>query len=255
VHALKAGSRARLRLINGSGSSVFRIAVDGLPLTVIAADGKPIVPVTVDNLVIGTAQRYDVLVTLPASGSHTIHAAALGDDKGALGVLHTPDVTPSANRVRPKFAGKALRPADLKSPYLNTLPAGPQKTFEVVLGRDMRNHLWTMNGRIWPEPFAAFAGDDAEESYYDVEFGDVARFNLVNRTPMAHPMHLHGHVFRVLLDGVERANVPVRDTVVVWANGKVGIEFVANDPGKWFFHCHNIWHLAVGMAQVVRYTV
>jgi hypothetical protein len=56
-HALKAGARARLRLINGSGSSFFRVAVDGLALTLIAADGEPIDPVVVDNLVIGTAQR------------------------------------------------------------------------------------------------------------------------------------------------------------------------------------------------------
>jgi len=255
TQALKAGSRARLRLINGSGSSVFRIDIDGLPLTVIAADGEPVVPVTVDNLVIGTAQRYDVLVTLPESGSHTLHASALGDDKGALGVLHTPDVAPSANRERPKFAGKALRLADLGAPRPTTLPAGPRRAFEVVLGGDMRNYLWTMNRRIWPEPFAAFAGGDAEASYYDVEFGDVVRFNLVNRTPMAHPMHLHGHVFRVLFDGVEREDAPVRDTVVVWPKGEVGIEFVAINPGKWFFHCHNVWHLAAGMAQAVRYKV
>ncbi len=258
TQALKAGSRARLRLINGSGSSFFRIAIDGLPLTVIAADGEPVAPVTVDNLIIGTAQRYDVLVTLPASGSHTLHAAALGDDKQALGVLHTPDVAPAANTGRPAFAGRALRPGELKSPYPTALPARPRKTFEVALGGDMRNYLWTMNNKIWPEPFAEFAGDTAERSYYDVESGDVVRFDFVNRTPMAHPMHLHGHVFRVLPDGMDpadSANAPIRDTVVVWPKGKVSIEFVANNPGKWFFHCHNVWHLAVGMAQAVQYKV
>jgi FtsP/CotA-like multicopper oxidase with cupredoxin domain len=253
--ALKAGSRTRLRLINGSGSSFFRIAIDGLSLTLIAADGEPIEPVVVDNLVIGTAQRYDALVTLPDSGSYTLHAAALGDDKGALGVLHTPDVAPAANRDRPKFAGKALRLDDLKAPYPTTPSGGRRKTFEVVLSGDMRNYLWEMNGQIWPEPFAAFAGDHAEESYYDVQFGDVVRFDLVNRTPMAHPMHLHGHVFRVLADGSDPADAPLRDTVVAWPNGKVSMEFVAYNPGKWFFHCHNVWHLAVGMAQAVQYKV
>ena len=197
-----------------------------------------------------------MLVSVPESGSHTLHAAALGDDKQALGVLHTPDVAPAANTGRPAFAGKALRPSDLKSPYPTTLPAGPRKTFEVVLGGDMKNYLWTMNGKIWPEPFAEFAGDNAERSYYDVQSGDAVRFDFVNRTPMAHPMHLHGHVFRVLPEGMpssETANAPVRDTVIVGSKAKLSIEFVANNPGKWFFHCHNIWHLAVGMAQAVRY--
>jgi multicopper oxidase len=251
--ALKAGSRTRLRLINGSGSSFFRIAVDGLSLTLIAADGEPIAPVVVDNLVIGTAQRYDALLTLPESGSYTLHAAALGDGKGALGVLHTPDVPPSANRGRPTFAGKALPQGDLKAAYLTAPNGNRRKIFEVVLSGDMRNYLWEMNGQVWPEPFAAFAGDHAKESYYDVEFGDIVRFDLVNRTPMAHPMHLHGHVLRVLPDGADTADAPLRGTVVAWPNGKVSVELIANNPGKRFFHCHNVWHLAVGMVQAVQY--
>jgi FtsP/CotA-like multicopper oxidase with cupredoxin domain len=72
---------------------------------------------------------------------------------------------------------------------------------------------------------------------------------------MAHPMHLHGHAFRVLAVGVDTPNAPLRDTVVVWPKGKVSMEFVAYNPGEWFFHCHNIWHLATGMAQAVQYKV
>jgi FtsP/CotA-like multicopper oxidase with cupredoxin domain len=252
---LKAGSRARLRLINGSGSSFFRIAIDGLPLTVIAADGDPIEPITVDNLMIGTAQRYDVLVSLPESGSYTLHAAALGDDKQALGVLHTPDVEPSANTDRPGFAGKALQLRDLQAPFPTTTPDGPRKTFEVALAGDMRNYVWEMNEHVWPEPFAAFAGEQPEKTYYEVAFGDVVRFDVVNRTPMAHPMHLHGHSFRVLVDGADPARAPLRDTFVAWPSGKVSIEVVAYNPGTWFFHCHNVWHLATGMAQAMRYKV
>jgi FtsP/CotA-like multicopper oxidase with cupredoxin domain len=253
--ALKAGSRARLRLINGSGSSFFRVAIDGVALTLIAADGDPVEPLVVDNLVIGTAQRYDVLVSLPASGSYTLHAAALGDDKQALGVLHTPDVTPSANRDRPRFAGKALQLENLEAPFATTPPDGPRKAFEVVLSGNMRNYVWEMNGKLWPESFAAFAGAKPEESCYDIAFGDIVRFDLVNRTPMAHPMHLHGHSFRVLVDGADPARAPIRDTFVAWPNGKVSIELVAYNPGKWFFHCHNIWHLAAGMAQAMQYKV
>jgi FtsP/CotA-like multicopper oxidase with cupredoxin domain len=254
-YALKAGSRARLRLINGSGSSFFRIAIDSLQLTLITADGDPVEPIVVDNLVIGTGERYDVLVTLRESGSYTLHAAALGDDKQALGVLHTPDVAPSANHDRPSFAGKALQPKDLKAPFATIPPDGPGKFFEVILSGDMRNYLWTMNEHAWPEPFAAYAGGQAEETYYDVAFGEVVRFDLLNRTPMAHPMHLHGHSFRVLVEGTDPARAPLRDTFVAWPHGKVTMEVVTYNPGKWFFHCHNAWHLAVGMAQAVQYKV
>jgi multicopper oxidase len=253
TQALRPGSRARLRLINGSGSSYFRIAVDGLPLEVIARDGGRVVPVTVDDLVLGTAERADVLLSLPESGSYTLRAAALGDDKQALGVLHTPDAPPKVKDQRARFAGRTLGPGDLRALSSTALPEGPRQRFEVKLSGDMRAYRWLMNGNAWPEPYAAHAATDAKESWYRVRPGDGVRFDLVKETPMMHPMHLHGHVFRVLADGRDRADAPIMDTVTVRPKGRVSIEFLANNPGQWFFHCHNVWHLAVGMAQAVRY--
>ena len=83
----------------------------------------------------------------------------------------------------------------------------------------------------------------------------MVRFDFVNNTPMAHPMHLHGHSFRVLVDGADPARAPLRDSFVAWPNGKVSIEFLAYNPGTWFFHYHNVWHLAAGMARAVQYRV
>jgi len=251
--SVKPGARLRLRLINGSGSSYFRVAIDGLAMTVVAADGEAVRPLEVDNLVLATAQRYDVLVTLPKSGSHTLHAAALGLDEEALGVLHTRDVEPKVDRARAAFQGRHLEVADLTALVETSLPSPPDRIYKVVLSGDMRRYLWQMNGESWPEPYAEFAGDTARETYYDVTEGQVIRFDFVNETPMVHPMHLHGHVFRVLAEGRDPATAPLRDTVSVPPKGKISIEFLANNPGRWFFHCHNIWHLAVGMAQAVRY--
>jgi FtsP/CotA-like multicopper oxidase with cupredoxin domain len=165
TQALRADVRARLRLINSSGSSFFRVAIDGVAMTVIAADGDPVAPIQVDNLMIGTAQRYDVLVSLPESGSYTLHAAALGDDKQALGVLHTPDAAPSASTGRPQFAGRALQLADLEALYPTTPPHAPDKTFEIVLGGQMQKYIWTMNGKVWPEVLADDGGVKPEESF------------------------------------------------------------------------------------------
>jgi FtsP/CotA-like multicopper oxidase with cupredoxin domain len=211
------------------------------------------VPVTVDDLVLGTAERCDAIVTLPKSGSYTLRAAALGDDKQAQGVLHTPDVAPEASDRRASFRGRTLRPTDLQALSSTALPDGPRKTFKVVLSGDMKAYVWMMNGKIWPEPYARFGDADAEESFYEIEPGDIVRFDFVNETPMAHPMHLHGHVFRVLENGQDRPDAPIRDTVTVWPKGKLSIEFLAYNPGRWFFHCHNVWHLATGMAQAVIY--
>jgi FtsP/CotA-like multicopper oxidase with cupredoxin domain len=194
-----------------------------------------------------------VLLTLPESGSYTLRAAALGDDKQALGILHTPDAPPKALDRRATFPGRTLQMADLRAPVDTALPDAPRQTFEVKLSGDMKGYRWLMNGKVWPEPYAAHAGEDAEESWYRIRPGEGVRFDLINQTPMAHPMHLHGHVFRVLEDGQERPDAPLMDTVTVWPKSRLSIEFYANNPGRWFFHCHNVWHLVTGMAQAVSY--
>ena len=74
---------------------------------------------------------------------------------------------------------------------------------------------------------------------------------------MYHPMHLHGHFFRLLPKHGDwkDPNAPYKDTVGVGPGEKVDLEFIADNPGSWFFHCHNLYHLAAGMARVVRYVV
>jgi len=251
---VRPGERLRLRLINGSGSSYFRVMVAGMPMTVIAADGQAVQPVEVDSLVLATGQRYDVLVTVPGSGRHAIHAAALGDNRQAVGLLETEDAGTTAAIGRPDFAGRTLDEGDLRAPGPTVLAGrGDPASFEVVLSGKMAGYQWFMNDKAWPE---AFAPPDAARSFYDVVPGQVVRFKLVNKTMMAHPMHLHGHVFRVLgPDGTGPEDAILRDTVSVPPRATLWIEFLADNPGTWFWHCHNAWHLASGMAQAVRYRV
>ena len=76
---------------------------------------------------------------------------------------------------------------------------------------------------------------------------------LVNETMMPHPMHLHGHAFQVVaLDGRPIAGA-VRDTVLVPPKGNVRFAFDADNPGRWGFHCHNLYHMATGMITEFRY--
>jgi FtsP/CotA-like multicopper oxidase with cupredoxin domain len=77
--------------------------------------------------------------------------------------------------------------------------------------------------------------------------------DIINHTQMAHPMHLHGHHFQVVAFDGRRARGPVRDTVFVPVNGSVRIAFDADNPGRWLFHCHNLYHMAMGMMTEVVY--
>jgi FtsP/CotA-like multicopper oxidase with cupredoxin domain len=84
-----------------------------------------------------------------------------------------------------------------------------------------------------------------------VSRGERVRFKLNNGSMMAHPMHLHGHFFQV---DNGTGNGPFKDTVLVESHAGATFDFVANNPGDWFFHCHLAYHLEAGMARVVSYT-
>ena len=81
--------------------------------------------------------------------------------------------------------------------------------------------------------------------------GERIRFVLKNETMMNHPMHLHGHFFRVITD--EKDFSPIKHTVNVPSMETVVIEFDADEEKDWFFHCHNLYHMKAGMSRVVRY--
>ena len=250
------GERIRFRLINGSTATFFRVALEGHELELIAADGQPVEPVRGQNIVIGTAERYDFLVTLKESGSFTLHAAALGSTRQAVGVVHTRDVPARASRKSPDFNGRAIGSADyasLRSPYPTTLPKGSVKTFDIELGGVMDKYLWSLNGQYYPE---LFSPDGKAEPLW-IEYGDRVRVRMTNSTMMYHPMHLHGHFFRLLRrpGDWDDTMAPMKDTAIVGPGEKVDFEFTADNPGHWFFHCHNLYHLASGMAREFRYRV
>lgn len=70
---------------------------------------------------------------------------------------------------------------------------------------------------------------------------------MTNMSMCTHPMHLHGHFFRV--------GNALKDTVLVPAHmGRVSFEFTADNPGDWLFHCHVLYHMEQGMARVFTYT-
>ena len=111
---------------------------------------------------------------------------------------------------------------------------------KLVLGGDMERYVWHINGKAIQEDRLIF-----------INKGEIIRFTFKNDTMMHHPMHLHGHFFRVLNEQGDKS--PSKHTVDVPPHGTRTIEFFANEPGQWMLHCHNLYHMKTGMARVVRY--
>ncbi len=239
---VRRGDRVRLRVINGGSSTFFRLRLDGHQVTVTHADGLAVEAITIDHLLIGMGETYDLLVTIAEKGSFTLHAVAQDGSGQAIGVIHTKDAAAEPNRAMPRFDGRALSYADLRAPVPTILPPGPVRSFELPLGGDMARYVWSLGGQVWPkaDPLRIRRGEHVE-------------IVMRNDTMMWHPMHLHGHFFRLLQGAGDRS--PLKHTVNVAPRETVRIAFTADNPGSWFFHCHNLYHLEAGMARKLEYVV
>lgn len=107
----------------------------------------------------------------------------------------------------------------------------------------MSYDTWTINGKAYPatEPLR-------------VRQGDTVRVRFMNISNGVHPMHLHGHDFKVVaIDGYPVQNATLRNTVPITPGEIIDIEFIANNPGIWAFHCHEFHHAEQGMFTFVLY--
>ena len=237
------GGRVRLRIINGASSSLFWIDLGGLVGHVVATDGHPVNPVAVSRVPITMAQRLDILVDLPGAGAFPILARLEGTGRQTGIIL----ATPGAAIPRIADAANAAPPVDnsleARLTAVTPLPSRPADLVRTIaLGGGMKPYAWSMDGAFWPRatPLVLRQGQRVE-------------IELVNDSMMAHPIHLHGHAFQVIAINAQPIQGAVRDTVLVTPKGRVRFAFDADNPGRWAFHCHNLYHMMTGMMMEFRY--
>ena len=233
----------RLRVINGASSSQFWLDLGELVGRVVATDGHPVHAVAGNRFPLAMAQRLDILIDLPRAGAFPILARLEGDGRQTGIVL----ATPGGHIPRIADGAQAAPPVDqsLEARLMAVEPLPPRSAdivHTIVLGGGMKPYTWSMNGEYWPHitPLMLNKGQRIE-------------IELVNRSMMAHPIHLHGHVFQVIAIDGRPMQGAVRDTVLVMPMGRVRIAFDADNPGRWPLHCHNLYHMVTGMMTEFRY--
>lgn len=123
---------------------------------------------------------------------------------------------------------------------IDTKTTKPLRIIPFTLNGNMENYVWTINGRpLGPE------------TYIKINKGERVRFVMKNTTMMNHPMHLHGHFFRVMTNQGKWS--VLKHTVNVAPLSTTVIEFAASEEKDWFFHCHILYHMMDGMTRIVRY--
>ena len=280
----KKGDRIRLRVINGSSSSYFWLQYAGGKITVIASDGMDVEPVAVDRLMIGVSEIYDLEVPLPEDRSFEFRATAedrtgyssywLGDGEKTAqsrlpalkyfeGMKMMNDMMTVGGRMHDMGMNMSLQQMDmnavmypemeereqpvtlnytmLKAPEKTNLPDIPFRELHFELTGNMNRYVWTVNNKTI-----------SESDKIKIKAGENIRIILTNNSMMRHPMHLHGHFFRVVNGQGDYA--PLKNVLDIMPMETDTLEFNAAEAyGDWYFHCHILYHMMSGMGRIFRY--
>lgn len=240
------GQRVRLRIINAASATNFTIELGALSGSLTDVDGRPIVPVIGSRFPLAVAQRADVRVTLPAGeGAWPVLFQREGDTAltGVILATRSGTVAKVADQ-----AQHAIGAIDREAPMLyQAAEPLPERRADRELAIDLTGSMMTYRWGI--EEKAAMA----HHAHLAVQEGERVEMTLTNRTEMSHPMHLHGHHFQVVAVNGTRVKGAVRDTELVPIGGSVTLAFDSDNPGKWMFHCHNLYHMLSGMMTQVKY--
>lgn len=281
---VKAGEKIKLRIINGSSSTYFWLKYAGGKLTAVATDGADIEPVEADRMIIAVAETYDIIVTIPDSGSYEFLATSedrtrstslwLGegvkhassplprlkyfegmnmmngmmnmdgtmDDMGMqmtnqvmdMNTVMYPEIIDSNQNIT------TLKYSMLRAPAKTVLPEAPTRVMRWELTGNMNRYIWTIDNKTVSEADKIL-----------IQKGENIRIILYNNSMMRHPMHLHGHFFRLVNGNGDYS--PLKTVLDIMPMETDTIEFAATESGDWFFHCHILYHMMSGMGRVFHY--
>jgi FtsP/CotA-like multicopper oxidase with cupredoxin domain len=240
------GDRVKLRLLNPSSATIYELRLGGHVFTITHVDGNAIAPMETDVLRIGMGERYDVMVVANNPGYWLLTARESGYGEGKLRVPLLYKGVYRKNPIPPEFH-PGLRFAtywdfQALNPSEDSPTEVPNKFYPQRLSGGMHSPYWTINGQIYPYA-----------EHLVVRRGERIGITYWNHSMMPHPMHLHGHFFKVVNPLLPRDFWIMKDTINVDPMRRVEIEFLADNPGRWFHHCHNLYHMEAGMANLVVY--
>ena len=235
---VKPGQRALLRLLNASATLTHRLALPGHRFRVIALDGNTVpVPQDVPSVDLAPGDRVDAMVEMNTPGVWVLGETNPEMRNGGMGI-----VLEYADR---KGDPRWLPPQDFPWDYTifggsETAPA-PDGKFPMEI-KEHGQHHWTINGKSWPQADKLM-----------VQNGKRYRMLFDNQSALAHPLHLHRHTFEITRYLGKTTSGLLKDVVVVPAWKQVEIDVIADHPGLSLFHCHQQFHMDMGLMTLMVY--
>jgi FtsP/CotA-like multicopper oxidase with cupredoxin domain len=259
--AVRPGERVRLRLINAANARIFGLDFGTLEPAVVAIDGQPVTPHAPegDMLLLAPGMRIDVVLDMTGRPGERVAVEDRfyeGLEYRLLDLVHAgeplrarvpdwPMDLPANPLAEPDIAAATRHEVVFGGGMMGGMGAATQGGMESAMDAMRSDRIWFVNGVAATGPvMAPFLTLDQGRSY-------VLAMN--NDTTLHHPIHLHGHSFRVIArDGQPTPHHEWQDTVLTAPRERVEIAFVADNPGMWMIHCHILEHQAAGMMGVIR---
>lgn len=255
---VQAGQRLRLRLVNVAATNNYIVALDGHAMTLTHSDGHRVQDVQVQAVPVAIGERQDVIIDCNNPGTWSLAVSSYQNRnvtlvRGVVRYAGQSGPLPPETYVPANLAtGSLLDYSQLASYGPSAVTATPTRSYTANLGMTSgpNGPIWTINGQAWPNV-----------TYWPVTQGDIVQLTMTNTTMgmmHVHPMHLHGHSFRVLGTAGGSSHAPIKDTLLIDRMGRPGsswtVQFTADNPGRWLYHCHDAMHMMNGMMTAFEYT-
>ncbi|MGI9400841.1 MAG: multicopper oxidase family protein [Rhizobiaceae bacterium] len=250
TYELKAGQGYRVRLINASNARTFIIDPSRFGARILALDGQPVSDTSdqAGQIQIGSGQRVDLFLAPTNTGKLELEtlvrdqfiSLALFNVVGNLTQAAPFPRLPSNKLPEPDLNNARRIPLEMTGGAMGTFVETTYKG-KILSREDFRatRQLWAFNG----------VANLAKEPLFSAKIGETIIVEARNQTAFQHAIHLHGHHFQVLQSDVDGTGSMGnwRDTFLIEPNEQVDVALVADNPGKWLFHCHMLEHAAAGM--------
>ncbi len=256
---LAPNERLRLRIVNAATARIFALDFGSLAPVIVALDGQPVAPHAPEGgaVLVGPGMRADIVLDATGGAGAAVAVRDLfrPDAVYDVAILRHGD---TSHRASAPDWDMALSPNPVPEPDLanatrHDVVFNGGMMGQMMMGDGAAEMVEQMQqGRMW------FVNGRASDGHDGLPLLTAARGStqviaMENRTGWWHPIHLHGHVFRVISrDGRPTTHREWRDTVLMAPEERVEIAFRADNPGDWMLHCHVLAHQSAGMATLIR---
>jgi FtsP/CotA-like multicopper oxidase with cupredoxin domain len=243
---VKSGERVMFHVLNASATEIRSLALPGHSFTVVALDGNSVpAPTAVPVLWIGTAERVSAIVEMNHPGVWVLGDLADDDRSHGMGtVVEYAGATGKPRWVKPKAATW-----DYTIFGKGTATSAPDETIDMLFEKNNAAlkgfNQWTINGT----PFSM----DKMTPMFRIHKGRRYRVRMRNASDDIHPVHLHRHSFELIrFAGKPTAGI-MKDVVMLGGYQELEFDFVADNPGRTLFHCHQQLHMDFGFMALFDY--